>query len=418
MSTPSGPKSNLPPEPRDERDLGFDLPEPAKPSRGRVVLVAVVLASVLGGAFVFGALPKRRARLALEAKGSGAVATGLPRVDVVSPKVLKSDQAMVLPGTVRPLEEAILRPRANGYVRSRFVDLGDKVAAGAPLVEIDTPELDQQLAQARAQLAQASAALAQAKASRDLAHTSLTRYEKLTRAGASSQEELDKVQSAAAVADSNIAFAQASLDAQGANVQRLTQEKAFARVTAPFAGTIVSRSVDKGALVSASSELFKLATVDPVRVLVEVPQGAAPSVQADVAAVVTVREFPDRRFEGKVARFAGALNPASRTMTTDVRVPNPKGELLAGMYARVEITLPTPHEVLEIPATALVSGAQGNRVAVVDEGGAVHFKPITIERDTGATLLVTTGLSPSDRVIAIPTADLTDGRAVEINARK
>lgn len=398
---------------RKDSDLGFDLPEPAKISRGRATAIVAVTALVVTGAFLFGWLPKRRARQELEASTS-ADAVRLPRVEVAAPKVLASDRAMVLPGTVRPLEEAVIRTRSTGYVTRRLVDLGDKVEAGAPLVEIDTPELDRQLDQARAQLAQASAAVTQAKASLDFAKTTLARYDKLTPAGLASQEELDKARSQVDVSQANLGVSQANLDAQGANVRRLTQEKAFARVVAPFAGTITSRSVDKGALVSPTSELFKLATVDPMRVLVEVPQGAAPSIHADVPATVTVREYPGRSFDGKVARFAGALDPASRTMTTDVRVPNPKGELLAGMYAKVEITLPAPHRVLEIPATALVNDAHGTRVAIVTPEGTVRFSPVTIERDTGPTIQIATGIAEDDRVVTIPSPDLVDGRRVEV----
>lgn len=394
-------------------DLGFDLPAPTRIGSARAAILVVAGVGVIVAAFLFGWLPKRRARADLEAR-TRASASDVLRVDVVTPKALTSDRALLLPGTMSPLEEAAIRTRASGYVRQRLVDIGDKVEAGALLLEVDTPELDQQLAQAHAELAQAQAALTHAKASRDYAKSSLERREKLAPTGVTSQDEVEKSRAEASVAEAGVAVAQANLDAKGANVRRLTQERSFARVVAPFAGTIISRSVDKGALVSPSVELFKLAATNPMRVLIEVPQDVAPSVQSDVPAIVTVREFAGRPFEGKVARFASALDPRSRTMTTVVHVPNPKGELLAGMYAKVEISLPLPHRVLEIPSTALLTGAQGTRVAVVGADSRVRLVPITIERDTGPTIQIATGIDESDRVVKIGSINLVDGRHVEL----
>src|SRR5262249_17167924 len=155
-------------------------------------------------------------------------------------------------------------------------------------------------------------------------------------------------------------------------------------------------------------------TTDPMRILIEVPQDVAPSVKNDVPATVTVREFAGRKFEGKVARFASALDSKSRTMTTIVHVPNPKGDLLAGMYARVELTLPLPHRALEVPSTALLADSQGTRVAVVGADNRIHLVPIVIERDTGPTIQIATGIAETDRVVKITSADLVEGRQVEL----
>lgn len=408
---PSAPRAG------QESDLGFDLPPPAKISGPRLAIFAFAGVSLVALAFVAGWLPKRRARLELEANTKELAAT-VPRIEVVTPKVLSSDRALVLPGTVSPLEEAAIRTRASGYVRRRLVDIGDKVEAGALLVEIDTPELDQQLEQARAQLAQAQAALTHARASSEYSRSSLARREKLAPTGVTSTDEVEKSRAEAAVAEASVALAQANVDAQGANVRRLTQEKAFARVVAPFTGTVIARSVDKGALVNPTVELLKLATTDPIRVLIEVPQDVAPSVQNDVPAAVSIREFAGRTFEGKVARFASALDARSRTMTTVVHVPNPKGELLAGMYARVEITLPLPHRVLELPSTTLIADAHGTRVAIVGADSRLRLVPIAIERDTGPAIQIATGLDEGDRVVRIGSADLVDGRLVELGEAK
>ncbi len=398
---------------RDDTDLGFDLPQPAKISGTRAAAYALVGAGIISAAFVVGWLPKKRARHDVEAS-TKEEASSILRVVTAPPKVLSSDRSLLLPGSLRPLEEASIRTRANGYVRQRLVDIGDKVQAGALLLEVDTPELDQQLDQARAQLAQATAALSHAKASRDYAKSSLDRREKLAPTGVTSVDEVERSRSEATVAEANVAVAQANLDAQSANVRRLTQEKSFARVIAPFAGTVITRTVDKGTLVNPSVELFKIATTDPMRVFIEVPQDVAPSVKNDVPAKVTVREFAGTTFEGKVARFASALDPQSRTMTTVVHVPNPKGELLSGMYAQVELSLPMPHRVLEVPATALLTDAHGTRIAIVGADNRIHLAPIVIERDTGPTIQIATGISENDRVVKIASAELVEGRQVEL----
>jgi len=405
---PHGPR----PE-RDDADLGFDLPPPAKISGPRAFALAFAGVAIVSTAFVVGYLPKKRARQELETSTQADTAAVL-RVLADRPKVISSDRSMVLPGSMKPLEEASLRTRANGFVKRRLVDIGDKVEAGALLLEVDTPELDQQLGQARAQLAQATAALSHAKASRDYAKSSLQRREKLAPTGVTSVDEVEKSRAEAAVAESSVAVAQANLEAQSANVRRLTQEKSFARVVAPFTGTIIARAVDRGALVNPGVELFKLATTDPMRVFIEVPQDVVPSVKNDIPAKVTVREFAGQAFEGKIARFASALDSQSRTMTTVVHVPNPKGDLLSGMYAQVELSLPMPHRVLEVPSTALINDAHGTRIAIVDANNRIHLAPIVIERDTGPTLQIATGIADTDRVVKIASAELVEGRQVEV----
>ncbi|KYF80134.1 MFP family efflux transporter, partial [Sorangium cellulosum] len=335
---------------------------------------------------------------------------------VVSPQPVSSDRALVLPGSIQPLEETVVYPRVSGYVRKWSADIGDKVEEGQVLAEIDTPELDQELAQARAQLVQANAGLVQAQANRDLSRSSVQRYQQLVPAGVAPQEELEQRQGQAHVAEASVTVAQAAIAAQQANIQRILDLKKFAKIAAPFAGTVTSRTIDRGALVTAGNgtPLFRIAATDPVRVFVGVPQDVAPSVRIDAPAKVTVREFAGQPFQGTIARTAGALDAATRTMNTEVRVPNPDGRLLAGMYAEVALTLPTPHRVLEIPATALYNDAKGLRVAVVDAGGKIRFAPITVERDTGATIHVSTGLDGSERIVKLASAELTDGMAVEV----
>ena len=312
-----------------------------------------------------------------------------------------------------PLEETTIYSRANGYVQKWLVDIGDKVAEGQLLAEISTPELDQELAQARAEVVSAEATVTQAKANRDYSHTNLERYQLLAPTGVASQQELEQKRAQAAVDVANVDVAIAAVGGKQANIRRLLQLKGFAKVVAPYAGTITSRTIERGALVTAATGMFKIAIVDPVRVFVDVPQDVAPSVRADTVAKVTVAEFPGRVFEGAVTRTAGALAPASRTLKTEVRVPNHGGELLTGMYAEVELSLPSPHRAYELPATAVMTDAHGVRVAIVTADHHVRLVPIVIERDTGATVRVSTGINEHDTVVKIASANLADGMVVE-----
>ena len=393
----------------------FALPEPARLSPARAVAIVVLAIVVLGGAFLVAWLPRRKAQQELASTTKTAQHAAM-RVTVAAPKELSSDRAIVLPGTIKPLQETVIYSRANGYLKKWYVDIGDKVKDGQLLAEIDTPELDQQIMQARAQLAQAEAQVTQAMANRDFSKSNLERYKKLTPQGVTSQQELDQHAAQAQVDEANVTVAQANVGAQHANIDRLNQLKSFARVMAPFGGTISARSVDIGALVTAGNgtPLFNLVDTDPVRVFIQVPQDVAPGVRADVAAEVSVREYASRVFSGKVARAAGSLDQQSRTMLTEVRVPNPDGALLAGMYAEVALTLPNPHRVFEIPASAVVTDAKGLRVQVVAGDGKVHFVPIVEERDTGSTVLVSSGLSGTERVIKLPNAGLVEGSDVEV----
>lgn len=415
MSTNELPHASEQPSPPPADDLGFDLPPPASISRTQVVAAIAGVALVLGGLFAFTYLPRRNARAALEAETRTGEAAA-PRVEVVPPKAISSDHSLVLPGSIQPLEETVVFPRVSGYVRKWNVDIGDKVEEGQTLAEIDTPELDRELTGAYAQLAQAKAALLQAEANRDLSKSNLTRYEQLVPAGVATQQDLEQRRGQAHVDAAGVTVAQASITAASANIQRIRDLKGFAKLVAPFAGTVTSRTVERGALVSAGngSPLFRIAATDPVRVYVGVPQDVAPSVKLDAPAQVSVREFAGQPFAGKVARTSGALDAATRTMTTEVRVPNPDNKLLSGMYAEVSLTLPSPHRVFEVPATALYNDAKGLRVAVVDAENKIHFVPITIERDTGATILVSTGLDGTERVVKLANVQLLEGTKVEL----
>jgi RND family efflux transporter MFP subunit len=408
---------NDPRDPSDPGDdgLGFALPRPATFGRARAVAIVFAIVAVIGAAFVIGYLPRQKAREALVA-GERADEHAAPRVEVVAPKPLVTDHALLLPGSIEPLEDTVIYSRADGFCKRWLVDIGDKVQAGQLLAEIDAPEVEKQLAQGRAQLAQARAALAQSRANRDLSKLNRDRYETLATDKLIAASDLDQRRAQALADEATVAAAESNVAAQAANLARLVELTGFARVPAPFAGTITERHIERGARVVAATPLFRLVATDPVRVFVQIPQEVAPMVRPGLDAPITVREYGARTFPGTVARAAGALDPALRTMNTEVRVPNPRAELLPGMYARVALSLPSPHRLLELPATALYNDAAGLRVAVVDAAGKVAFAPVTIERDTGATVHISGGLDGSERVIKLADASLAPGEAVEVVA--
>ena len=396
-------------------DLGFDLPEPANVSKARLFTLGAVAVAGLAAAFLFGYLPRHHAKSDL-AEGARVEAEQAPRVEVISPKLTNSDHPIVLSGSVRPLEETVIYPRANGYIAKWLVDIGDKVKEGQTMAEIETPELDQELDQARAQLAQATAGVTQADANREFSEANLQRFKQLVPAGVASQQDLDKTQAQSVVDSASVKVAKSGVAVQAANIRRLLQLKSFAHVLAPFAGTVTARNVERGSLVSSgnATPLFKVAILDPVRVFVQVPQDAAAAIKNDLLAKVSTREYPGRVFDGKVARSSGALDQNTRTMLVEVRVPNPKNELLAGMYAEVALTLPSSHRVFEVPATALLNDAKGLRVALVDATDTLRLVPVVLERDTGATVQISSGLTADARVVKLSSADMVDGKRVQI----
>jgi membrane fusion protein (multidrug efflux system) len=395
---------------QEPEDLGFELPGAAKSSRARVLFVLVVL---VAGAFAFGYFQHRKARGETPVIAAGA---GTLRVEVTKAIALTSDHALALPGVVRALEETKIYPRTSGYVRRWLADIGDKVKEGQLLLEIETPELEAQLAQARAQLVQARAAVKQAAAQSDYAQSNSARYQTLADQKLISKSQVEQTQAAAATGVATVAASEAAVAAAEANVRRLVELQGFAKVTAPFAGTVTTRSVDRGALVGAggTTPMYTIVATDPVRVFVDAPQTVAASIKPGTEAAVTVREFPGRVFTGKVTRSAGALDPDLHTMTTEIQVPNADSALLPGMYVQTSLSLPVPHRVLEIPATALYNDAQGLRVATVDAQQKAHFVPITIERDTGATIWIASGLTGDERIIKIAVPSMIEGDPVEV----
>src|SRR2546427_6060989 len=348
------------------------------------------------------------------------------RVSVVKAVVEDAGRVLTLPAGLVADSQTLVYARASGYVRRWLVDIGDRVKKGQLLLVLDTPELDQQLAQSRASLQQTIAALAQAKANREYAVITARREADLFSKQLISAQENDQARTQADVWDANVKAAEATVAAQRANVAQLAQLVSFGKVYAPFDGTITRRLVDVGSLVnagtgalvnagpgSASAALFELASIDPILAYVDVPQPFAPSVQVGSQAKVAVRSFRGRVFTGRVTRTAGALDPASRTLRTEVSLPNPKGELLAGMYADVTLDVAVSHQVVRVPSSAIISDSRGLHVAVVDASGKVRLAAVTTSLDNGNTIQVVTGLSGGEQVIVTPPSGVADGMQVQ-----
>jgi RND family efflux transporter MFP subunit len=333
-------------------------------------------------------------------------AESIPTVAVVHPVAEKPDEELVLPGTMQAYEESPIYARTNGYLLRWYRDIGSRVTKGELLADIDTPEVDQELMQARANRQQIAAQLELAKINAD-------RYTNLRKTDSVSQEEADQQSSGYAQAVANLAAADA-------NVRRLEELESFKHVYTPFSGVLTKRTVDPGALINAGvngaagKELFDIAQVDPLRVYVNVPQSYAPSIKTGMDAVISLQEYPGRKFTGSVARTAEAIDPATRTLLTEVDVPNKKGELLPGSYGEVHFRVGGVAQRVTLPVNAMLFRQEGARVAVVGSDGKVQLRPINIGRDYGTTLEILGGVDVGDRVVINPADSLEDGQRVNV----
>jgi len=372
-------------------------PSPA-PSVRLLRVLAVTLVLLLAG-LVLGFAPRWLARRAL---AQTTKTLDVTTVAVVSPVPGQGNSGVPLPAEVQAYVEAPIYARASGYLKRWLVDIGAQVKAGQLLAEIDTPELDQQLAQARAEVAQNQAAL-------DLAKITAARWTDLLKtASVSEQETAEKL--------SDQELKQANLDAAQANLHRLQEMKGFASVTAPFDGTITMRQTDVGQLIAAGSgrELFHLAQLNPLRVYVRVPQNLAPAIQPGQTADLTLDQLPGRKIAAKVVRTAGAMDPASRTLLTELEVDNASGEILSGSYAQVRFTDITANPVLTLSANTLLFRSEGICVGVVDTNNQVELRTVKLGRDFGQTVEILQGITATDRVIINPPDSLAGGLTVQI----
>ena len=348
-----------------------------------LLLVIVVVAVILA---VVGIIPRLKARTTLQEQTNALAA---PDVLVDYPQQGQPSQEIVLPGNIQAYTDSPIYARTNGYLKKWYFDIGARVKKGQLLATIETPEVDQQLAQAKADLAtaQANAANAQIQSAR---------YQELLKGNAVSKQDTDNFTTQAASTTTQVQSAQA-------NVSRLEQLMGFESIYAPFDGIVTVRNVDVGTLIDAGAarELFHLAEENVLRVYVNVPQPYSLACVPGVSAGLTLAEFPGRTFEGKIVRTSKAIDPASRTLLVEVDVPNPKGELFPGAYTQVHFKLNNPRPTLIIPVSALMFRSEGLRVALV-QNNIAKLVPITIGRDDGRTVEVVAGLQNSDQVIQSP----------------
>ncbi len=373
----------------------------AAPPRKAVLIVLMVVAvlALSGAVSMFSRVRAERA-LVKEAD-IDSVAT----VVVVHPTAEKPDEELVLPASLQAYEESPIYARTSGYLLRWYKDIGSRVGKGDLLAEIDTPEVDQELSQARASRQQIAAQL-------DLAKISADRWRNLRKTDSVSQQETDMQTSA-------YQQAQANLAAADANVRRLEQLESFKHVYAPFSGVLIKRNIDPGALINAGSSgvaLFTLARVDPLRVFASVPQTYAPAIKNGMPAYVTLQELAGQKFKGTVTRTAEAIDPATRTLLTEVDVPNKDGHLLAGSFGELHFSPRINGEKVTVPVNAMLFREEGARLAVVGADNRVHLRPITIGRDYGTTLEILWGVSVGDRIIVNPPDSLEDGQTVNVAA--
>jgi membrane fusion protein (multidrug efflux system) len=385
----------------------------AHPPRTRLRKLAFPVGALLtlGGLFAAGYVPKLHAREQLVA----SMATPAARtVSVIKPKPLPGERVLKLSASLNPYEQTQLHARASGYLRRWAVDLGEHVQAGQLLAEIETPELDRELDQARSRLVESEAAVTLAQASQSFAEATLKRYADLASHKLTSKQELARFESEAQIAGAQVQVAEAARSSLSSNVKRLQQLKSFARVEAPFAGTITARHVERGSLVTAGvTPLFELASVNPLRITANVPQTWALGIENGLLAKLSVAEYPTRTFAARVARSAGKLDAASRTLHVELEVDNPDGALMPGMFGSVELSLRSAHEVVAIPSNALLTGKEGTRVAVVDDDGRVSLRTVLVERDNGAEVELAGGVGAHERIVANASSGLRDGTLVK-----
>jgi len=410
-------------------DLAHEpVPVGKRPSRASLVVLAVAGLVVIAAAFIAGWIPRTRQDATVVAE-SRAANQQLLTVNTVTVKRAPEDIEIELPASVQAVTEAPILARADGYLKRRLVDIGDHVAAGQLLAEIEAPELELQVTQAQAAQAQseaveqqAAAALEQGRANEQLARVTAQRWSNLFAKGAVSRQDTDVYQAQAQAQNANVralerslTAAKSNIAAAKANLARLHQLQSYRQVRAPFAGTITLRNVDTGALISAGTTLlFRVAQAGSLRTFVNVPQTYAGTVKPGLKARLTLAELPGQIFAGTVVRSSQALDANSRTLLTEIQLPNPNGRLLPGMYGTAVIEARRPGDrPLIIPGDTLMVRPQGPTVVEVTSAGKAHYRRVTLGRDFGKTLEVLSGLAEGAQLVANPNDDVREGLAVK-----
>jgi len=346
---------------------------------------------VLLALFATGFAPRWRANSAL----ANSVRDQRPTVTVISSQRPANDASLVLPGSTQGIQEAAIYARTNGYVKEWKVDIGQTVQQGQLLAEIETPEVDQQLAQT--------------KANYEIAKVTAERWADLVAKKVVSNQEYDQNEKA--------------YEAAKANYEQLQRLQGFQKIVAPFAGVITARNIDNGDLVSAGTSgqpapLFRIAQTDVLRIYVDVPQTQSRLIAPGQSAAVSVREIPNRTFNAKVVRTARAIDPASRTLRTELQIPNADGGLFPGMYADVKFTLPQDPHTLIVPGNAVMIRSDGPKVLVVDAKNTIRSRAVKLGRDLGEKVEIISGLNPDESLVANPTDALREGTEVKAQSSK
>ena len=374
--------------------------EPRKRSNIGFIAVGVVILLFISGTVAVMSRANERRDLVADTNR-----LAIPSVTVVQAKGEKSSEELILPSTVQAYIESPIFARTNGYLQKWYQDIGSRVTKGQLLADIDTPEVDQELLQARATREQVQAQLQLAKVSSD-------RWANLRKSDSVSQQEADQQSSGYTQAQANLAAAEA-------NVHRLEQLESFKHIYAPFTGVLTKRNIDIGALVNsgnggANREMFDVAQIDPLRVYVSVPQTYAADIKRGQKAYLDLNEFPGQKFEGIVVRTADAIDPATRTLLTEIDVPNKQGTILPGAYARVHFGVLVSGTHLTVPVNALLFRAEGPRAAIVGADNHVRLSPVSIGRDYGTSVEILSGVNENDKIVLNPPDSLEDGEQVEL----
>jgi RND family efflux transporter MFP subunit len=388
----------------EQRLTGRTSPTTPNPPehRSRGWLIAVVAFAIVAAVIIAGIVPRVRARAALRTETNQLA---VPTVSVVQPKRAAPGQEIILPANVQAFKDAPIYARTNGYVKKWYVDIGARVKTGQLLADIDTPEVEQQLHQARADLATSEANM-------HLSEITANRYQGLLKSDSVSQQDADN-------ASSDYAAKKAIVQSSEANVRRLQDLQSFQRIYAPFDGVITQRNTDIGQLIDSGSsggsksELFHMAAPDPLRVYVNVPQVYSQLTKPGLKADLTLSEFPGRHFEGTLVRTADSIDQTTRTLLVEIQVHNPTGELLTGAYAELHLKLPGNVATFTIPVNALLFRAEGLRVAAVKDNKA-NLIPLTLGRDFGSEVEVLTGLNGDEQLVVNPPDSIVSGQEVRI----
>jgi len=374
----------------------------AEPLHKRGWLVVLIVLVIVAAVVIGGIVPRLKARAALRTETYNLA---LPNVTVIHPTQGSPQTEIVLPGNMQAFIDAPIYARTNGYLKKWYADIGARVRTNQLLAEIETPEIDQQLEEARADLNTAQANLA-------LSEITAKRYEDLKNTDSVSKQDVDNAHGDYEAKKATVASAQY-------NVKRLEELQSFEKIYAPFDGVITARNTDVGHLINSGagapqSELFHIASIRTLRVYISVPQDDSVNAKPGVSADLTLPQFPGRRFPGKLVRTANAIDPSTRTLLVEVDVDNPTGELLPGAYTEVHLKTPSGVPSYVLPVTALIFRSQGLQVAVVENGDAARLVNISVGRDYGNQVEVVAGLPANTAVITNPPDSLITGEKVRI----